>query len=207
MATTQHVSSSFGAMPAPRRRLSPDDRRSQLLDVGAEMFAAQPYEEVLMEDVAAAAGVSRALMYRYFSSKPVFFTAIFQRASDRLLEATESDGTLSLAESVEAGLDAHFDYFEANARTILVANRGPLSGDPTVQGIVAEELAVLRQRMLDVSGLGGHDRTLAATALSGWLAFVRSVCVEWLTDQELSRQEVRALCLRTLVTALTPVPS
>jgi AcrR family transcriptional regulator len=79
-------------------------------------------------------------MYRYFSSKPEFFTAIFQRASDPLLEATELDGSLSLAESVEAGLDAHFDYFEANARTILVANRGPLSGDPTVRAMCLRTL-------------------------------------------------------------------
>ncbi len=116
-----------------------------------------------MEQVAAAAGVSRALMYRYFSSKGDFFAAIFQRASERLLQASEGAGTQSLSEAVEAGLDAHFDYFEANARTILVANRGALSGDPTVQGIISAELGVLRQRMLDLTGLTGHDRALAAS--------------------------------------------
>ncbi len=189
-------------MSTARRRLSPDQRRGELLDIGAELFAAKPYEAVLMEDVAARAGVSRALMYRYFRSKRDFFAAIFQRASDRLLRATEVDSDLSMAEWVKAGLDAHFDYFVANARTILVANRGALCGDPLVQGIIAEELGVLRQRMLDATGLVGHERSIVSTALSGWLEFVRAVCVEWLTDQELSREEIRDMCLRTLVTAL-----
>jgi AcrR family transcriptional regulator len=191
-------------MTAARRRLSPDDRRRQLLDIGAELFAANPYEKVLIEDVAARAGVSRALMYRYFSSKRDFFAAIFQQASDQLLAATEveADSTRSLAQWVVAGLDAHFDYFVANSRTILVANRGALAGDPLIQGIISEELGVLRQRMLDAAGVVGHERALASTALTGWLAFVRAVCVEWLTDQEMSRQEVRDMCLRTLVNAL-----
>jgi AcrR family transcriptional regulator len=191
-------------MAAGRRRLSPEERRNELLDVGAEMFAGRPYEEVLIEDVAARAGVSRALMYRYFSNKGDFFAAIFRRASDRLLGATELDGELSMAEQVAAGLDAHFDYFEANARIILVANRGALSGDPQIQDIISEELGVLRQRMLDAGALTGHERVIASTALAGWLAFVRAVCVEWLTDQKMSREEVRDMCLRTLVHALGP---
>jgi len=161
--------------------------------------------------VAARAGVSRALMYRYFSSKRDLFAAIYRRASDRLLEATEIEGNRLQAETVEAGLDAHFDYFLANARTVLVANRGALSGDPVIQGIISEELGVLRQRMLDALDLGVHERAMAATALTGWLSFVRAVCVEWLADEKLSREEVRALCLRTLVSALgmddhLPVP-
>jgi AcrR family transcriptional regulator len=189
-------------MPEGRSRLSPHERRGQLLDIGAEMFAGLPYEEVLMGDVATRAGVSRALMYRYFSSKRDLVAAIYQRASDRLLEATKIEGDRLQTETVEAGLDAHFDYFLANARTVLVANRGALSGDPVVQGIISEELGVLRQRMLDAIDLGEHERAIAATALTGWLSFVRAVCVEWLADEKLSRHEVRAMCLRTLVSAL-----
>jgi AcrR family transcriptional regulator len=166
------------------------------------MFAAAPYEDVLIEDVAERAGVSRALMYRYFSTKRDFFAAIFQRASDRLLSVSVVDPDLSVSESVAAGLEAHLDYFVDNARTILVANRGALSGDPLIQGIISEELGVLRQRMLDATGLTGHERAIASTALSGWLSFVRAVCVEWLTEQKMSRDEVRDMCLRTLVSAL-----
>jgi len=185
-----------------RRRLTPDERRSQLLDVGVREFAAKPYEDVRMAGVAASAGVSRALVYRYFPTKRDLFAAIYQRASDRLLETAVFVADETMAEQVVAALDAHFDFFVANARTVLVANRGTLAGDPVIQGIISEELGVIRQRMLDAIGLERHKRSVASIALYGWLAFVRAVCVEWLDDQTFSRDQLRDMCLRTLQSAL-----
>ncbi|WP_231984904.1 helix-turn-helix domain-containing protein, partial [Mycobacterium sp. E796] len=52
-----------------RHRLLPWQRREQLLDTGAAMFARAPYEDVSMEDIAARAGVSRATLYHYFPNK------------------------------------------------------------------------------------------------------------------------------------------
>jgi AcrR family transcriptional regulator len=178
--------------------LSPEKRRQELLDVGAELFIDLPYEEVLMEDVALRAGVSRGLMYHYFPSKSAFFAAVFKRDSDRLLEVSTVDAGLPLADQVRAGLDAHLDYFAAHKKNILTANRGALSGDPTVQAIISDQLATLRDRMLQNLGHRGHARVVSAVALDGWLAFVRAVCVEWLEGADLSRDEVRALCFRTL---------
>jgi AcrR family transcriptional regulator len=185
-------------MPEAGRRLTPERRRDQLLDVGAEMFTEHPYEDVLMEDVAARAGVSRGLVYRYFPGKRDFFAAIFKRDSVRLLAASEIDAGLPMADQVLAGLEAHLDYFVAHEHNILTANRGALSGDPTVQAIISDELATLRDRMLDALGQQGHPRQVASVALHGWLAFVRAVCVEWLQRPQLSRVEVRDLCFRTL---------
>lgn len=185
-----------------RRRLVPDERRSQLLDVGAQEFAARAYEDVRMADVAARAGVSRGLVYRYFPAKRDLFAAIYRRASDRLLESTELASNAPMAEQVVAGLDAHLDFFVANARTVLVANRGALAGDPAIQGIISEELATIRQRMLDATRLQGHERAVASAALAGWLSFVRTACVEWLAQENFSRDELRDMCLRTLLSAL-----
>jgi len=155
-----------------------------------------------MAEIANHAGVSRALVYRYFPTKRDLFAAIYQRASDRLLEATTIQPELPLAEQVVAGLEAHFDFFVANARTVVEANRGALAGDPVIQDIINAELASLRRRLLDAASLHGHARAVASTALHGWLAFVRVVCVDWLADNKLSRREVRDMCLRALVSAL-----
>lgn len=187
---------------APRQRLKPDERRNQLLDIGAHFFATRPYEEVLMEQVGAAAGVSRALVYRYFPTKRDLFAAIYQRAADQLLAATEVDRTGSMADWVAAGLDAHIDYFVAHSHTVLAANRGELSGDPRIQGIISEELGTLRQRMLEVTGLDGHQREIASIALLAWLAFVRTICVEWLQSPTISRAELRDVCLHALLGAV-----
>jgi len=185
-----------------RRRLVPDERRNQLLDIGAREFATRAYDEVRMADVAAEAGVSRALVYRYFPTKRDLFAGIYQRAAERLLTSVEFPDDAPMADQVIAGLDAHIDFFAANARTVLVANQGPLAGDPAIQAIISEELAAIRQRMLDAIGLQGHQRAVASAALAGWLSFVRTVCVEWLAQQRFSRNELRDMCLRTLASAL-----
>jgi hypothetical protein len=56
--------------------------------------------------------------------------------------------------------------------------------------------------MLDANGLDGHPREIASVALLGWLAFVRTICVEWLQHKAISRAELRDVCLRTLRGAL-----
>jgi AcrR family transcriptional regulator len=184
--------------------MAPDDRRDQLLQIAAQLFAARPYYEVAMADVAEAAGVTRALVYRYYANKRELFAAVYQRAANLLVDASTPPEPNDVQGQVMAGLEAHFDFFESNARTVLVANRGELAGDPVIEAIIADELARLRTAMLDTMGLTGQDRYLAGTALLGWLAFVREVCVEWLAEQRLSRAEVKDLCLRTLWAALTP---
>lgn len=48
------------------RRLSVEERRRQLLDAALSLFAHRAPEDVSLDDVAEAAGVSRPLVYRYF---------------------------------------------------------------------------------------------------------------------------------------------
>ncbi|WAL67662.1 TetR/AcrR family transcriptional regulator [Amycolatopsis cynarae] len=184
-------------MTTPRRRLHPDERRNQLIDIGARLFATHPYEEVLMEQVGAEAGVSRALVYRYFPTKRDLFAAIYQRAADRLLAATETGRHGSLTEWVRAGLDAHIDFFADNARTTLAANR-ELAGDPVIQGIISAELGALRGLMVEAAEVPGDRRELVSAALLAWLSFVRVLCVEWLQHRAFSRDELRETCLRAL---------
>jgi len=155
-----------------------------------------------MSEVAATAGVSRGLVYRYFPTKRDLFAAIYQRASEQLLEASDLSSNGPIEEQIIAGLDAHFDFFITNARTVVEANRGALAGDPVVQDIINTELAELRRRLLDAAAFEGKARGAASTALHGWLAFVRAVSVEWLCNPTMTRDELRDMCLRTLSSSL-----
>ena len=159
-----------------------------------------------MTQVAGESGVSRALLYRYYPTKRDLFAAVYQQAAARLVESSPVTPAGPLMGQVLAGLDAHFDFFESNTRTVLVANRGELAGDPVIEAIIANQLAQLRQALLDAMGLHGRQREVANAALYGWLAFVRGVCVEWLAGQVLTRNEVREMCLRTLLAALDLPP-
>jgi hypothetical protein len=105
-------------------------------------------------------------------------------------------------EQVSAGLDAHIDYFIANGNTVLAANR-VLAGDPTIQAIISDELALIRARLVDAIVI---DRSEAVSqVLMSWLVFVRVLCVEWLEHESTSRVELRDMCLGALLGALAPI--
>ncbi|MFF0382306.1 TetR/AcrR family transcriptional regulator [Streptomyces sp. NPDC004286] len=67
------------------RRLSVEQRRSQLLDSALSLFAHRAPEEVSLDDVAEAAGVSRPLVYRYFpGGKQQLYEAALKSAAEAL---------------------------------------------------------------------------------------------------------------------------
>ncbi|WP_228002703.1 TetR/AcrR family transcriptional regulator [Nocardia australiensis] len=187
-----------------RRRLAPDERRRLLLDAGAKLFAERTYDAVLMEDVATAAGISRALLYRHFPTKRDLFAAVYQLAANQLLVTTKLDTETPLPDQLAAGLDIHFDYFEANAQAVITANK-VLAADPTIQAIITGELGELRRRLLDVIGVEGPLRDKTSTVLMGWLTFVRVLSIDWLENHTVSRTELRRVCVGALVGALEPI--
>ncbi len=189
----------------PRQRLSPADRRAQLLAVGARLFAARPYDDVLMEEVAEQAGVSRALLYRHFANKRDLFAAIYQQVADRLLDRTRFDPADTLVEQLTEGLDAHIEYFAANRNTVLAANR-VLAGDRVVQTVIAEELDALRERLLNVLPLADEStRDAVSGVLRSWLVFVQVLCVDWLTDETCTRAQLRDVCIGAVLGAVRPL--
>ncbi|MFF1874979.1 TetR/AcrR family transcriptional regulator [Streptomyces sp. CB03911] len=192
-------------MPPPRRRLSPAERRAQLLSVGARLFAEHPYEDVLMEDVARQAGVSRALLYRHFPSKQALFAAVYQEAADRLLAETRLDPADSLTDQLVQGMDVHLDYFIANRHAVIAANR-VLAGDPVVQTIMTGELDALRARLLAVLPLADDPaRDAVSAVLRSWLVFVQVLVVDWLGEETCTRTQLRDVCVGAVLGALRPL--
>ena len=184
-----------------RTRLTAEERRRQLVDVGASLFAAKPYDDVSMEEIAETGQISRALLYRHFPTKRDLFAAIYRQAADGLLSKTELDTSRPIAEQIAAGLDAHIDYFAANRNTVLAANR-TLAGDPVIQSIIEAELDELRRRVIDVSGVDAEHRQMLSSVVMSWLVFVRVLTVEWLTDEAFSREQLRDAALGALLGAL-----
>ncbi|MFG3228811.1 TetR/AcrR family transcriptional regulator [Kitasatospora sp. NPDC048194] len=188
-----------------RKRLSPAERRAQLLVVGARAFATRPYEEVLMEEVAEQAGVSRALLYKHFASKHELFAEVYRQAAGELLVQTRFDPADTLVEQLVEGMDAHLDYFVANRHAVLTANR-VLAGDPVIQTIITEELDTLRTRLLGVLPLADEGaRQAVSQVLRSWLVFVRVLVLDWLTEPSCTRTELRDACIGAVLGALRPL--
>jgi AcrR family transcriptional regulator len=183
------------------KRLTAQQRRALLVDAGARLFASHPYDEVQMDEVAELGGVSRALLYRHFAGKSDLFRAVYRQAADLLVTATERDPDAPLMEQVLVGLEAHIDYFVANRNTVLAANQ-VLAGDPTIQAVITDELATLRERLLRSSELRDRPREMTSALLMSWLVFVRVLSVEWLNHRAFTREQLRDTCLGALRGAL-----
>jgi len=101
--------------PKPRRiRLQTDTRRAQLLELGMDLFAARAYEDIAIDDLAAAAGISKGLLYHYFRGKRDFYVETIRAASLRLRRLSEPDPKLLPVARLRASIDAHRSGFSAS---------------------------------------------------------------------------------------------
>ena len=69
----------------PRRRLSAEERRESILQAANEVFGDRGYEHVRIDDVAAAAGISKALIYEHFASKQELYIELMNNAAMEML--------------------------------------------------------------------------------------------------------------------------
>ncbi|MFF0870169.1 TetR/AcrR family transcriptional regulator [Nonomuraea sp. NPDC003560] len=75
----------------PVRRLRRAERREQILDAATRAFARAGYAATGLDDIAAEAELTRAMLYRHFDSKADLYRAVLDRACARLTEATGAD--------------------------------------------------------------------------------------------------------------------
>lgn len=199
-------------MAEARRRLSPEDRRNELLALGAEVFGERPYDEVRIDEIAERAGVSRALMYHYFPDKRAFFAAVVRAEGERLFEATNTppEPGLSLFGQVRSGVLAYLQYDEEHPHGAWAAYMGMGRSDPVLRGI--EDIDNDRQanRLLGriAEAVGDIDskveRDLRATVY-GWLAFTFEMCRQRLIES-LDADFIADLCAHGLMDSLARVP-
>ena len=115
--------SAAGETPATRSlssvarytRLDVDERRRQLLDLGAGLFARFSYDELSMAKIAREAGISKALLYHYFPSKQAYFAATLEQAAAELAETPAAGPGLPPVEQLAASLDAYLAGSRRNA--------------------------------------------------------------------------------------------
>jgi AcrR family transcriptional regulator len=192
-----------------RRRLGTQERREQLLSVGAQLFSESPYDDVWIERVAEIAGVSRGLLYHYFPTKRDFFAAVVERESERMLRMTAAVPGVPVREQLTAGLDAYLEYVETHAHGYRAFHRADAAGDEDVRRVYRQALAVQERQILAALlvdpefGPRFAERSDLRLAVRGWLAFTTAVCLEWLRGSDLSRDQVRDLCARALLGVIT----
>src|SRR3954451_25359189 len=135
-----HVSYSSVTMAGTteRRRLPVAERRELITEAAGRLFGERGYEGTRLDDVAAAAGVTKPVLYRHFDSKRELYLALLARHRDDLptfVGAAPTEG--SLREWLRAILESWLEYVETHsyAWQMLFRDSG---GGPEVQAFRRE---------------------------------------------------------------------
>jgi AcrR family transcriptional regulator len=189
-------------MAAPRRaRLSTDARREQLVALGIEIFSERPFDEVSIDDIAAAAAISKGLLYHYFPSKRDFYVAVIRSAADEMQALTEPDPALEPRDRLAAALERYLEYVETHARGYATVLRAGIGSDPAVAEIVEEVRGAMVARLLDdlpVTPSGEVPPVALRVAVRGWVGFVEAASLDWLEHRGLARGDLREMLIAAL---------
>jgi len=179
-------------------RLENDERRRRLLELGADLFTRNAYDEISMAQIAREAGISKALLYHYFPSKQDYFVATLASGAEELRRRVEPDPELPPAEALTAAIDAYLAWIEDNSEAYekLLQSAATV---PEVREIVEGVRATTVDRIL--AGIGATTPA-ARTAVRGWLWFMDGACLDWIAHRDLDRGQVLGLLLGTLGGAL-----
>ncbi len=166
----------------PRQRLAPEERREAITTAASAAFAAHPYDQVAIATIAADAGASEALVYRYFTSKADLYATVVQQDVDRLA-ARQSDAL----DALPAGVSAR-----DRVRTLLIVYLDHVSEHPTAWaaallalGAEPELAASIRRDARRDSVERLHDLLLPDQgarheyALWGFHGFLDAACLHW----------------------------
>jgi AcrR family transcriptional regulator len=184
-----------------RTRLGTDERKERLLDLGRELFNAHTYDEISIDDIAAAAGVSKGLLYHYFPSKRHFYVEAVRAAAKQMQVLTQPDEALPPIERLQVGVEAYLDYVETNAGAYANLMRSGVGADREVADIVEETRRAIVRRIL--RGLGvPRPKGILRVAVRGWVGFVEATSLDWIEHRDLSRDALRAMMILALESAL-----
>jgi AcrR family transcriptional regulator len=206
-------------MVTARRRLSPEDRRAELLALGAEVFGKRPYDEVRIDEIAERAGVSRALMYHYFPDKRAFFAAVVKDEADRLYESTNKEPPtgLTMFEEVRVGVLAYMAYHQQNPEAAWAAYVGLGRSDPVLLGTSDEaknrQMEHIMTRVGEVVAGAPEVKALEPdierdlrVIIQGWLAFTFEICRQRIIDPTTDAERLADSCAHTLLDTIARVP-
>ena len=101
-----------------RRRLPGPERRALIEEAAADLFARRGYAGTRLDDVAAAAHVTKPMLYRHFDSKKALYLALLERHRRQLGAHLEVLPPASpLARRLKAIYRAWFTSFQVDHRT------------------------------------------------------------------------------------------
>ncbi|UQX88511.1 TetR/AcrR family transcriptional regulator [Jatrophihabitans telluris] len=191
-------------MNAQRRvRLSPDQRREQLLELGVELLATRTLDELSVELLAEEAGISRGLLFHYFKNKQEFHREVVRRAAEDLLRVTDPDPNLPAEQQLASSMAAYVDYVSEKYQSYVSLVRGAASGDDQLREIADATRSALTDRITsNLANLGLHHTPAALLAARGWTAYAEELVVSWAAAPPIPRDELIRMLTESLAAVI-----
>ncbi|UUN29168.1 TetR/AcrR family transcriptional regulator [Streptomyces sp. FIT100] len=168
------------------RRLSVEERRSQLLRAALTLFAHRAPEDVSLDDVAEAAGVSRPLVYRYFpGGKQQLYEAALRSSADAIVLCFAEPTTGPPTERLGRVLDRYLVFVDEHDAGFSALLRGGSVAETSRTTAIVDEVrrAAAEQILvhLGVTEAGARLRMMVRT----WIAAVEAASLIWLDEEKL----------------------
>jgi AcrR family transcriptional regulator len=200
----------------PPRSERAERKRQRILDAAAQRFAAGGFSKVTVEEIATAAGVSKALVYHHFRGKEAIFEELLERTLSewalvgRVDEHLPPDG--SIREALAGMVRASLRYAQGNPLV-----RSLFQLDPTVVQFVGSSATVRRHvdegraRLVDAIERGIAHGELRGDLEPSRVADVARMLMMALIDHFLNPEWLHAdderfvdTCLEILFHGITP---
>ncbi|GCD91405.1 TetR family transcriptional regulator [Nocardioides sp. LS1] len=192
-----------------RTRLTPEQRRSQLLDLGVRLLATRSLDELSIDLLAEEAGISRGLLYHYFGNKHAFHEAVVRRAADDLIAQTAPPVDGEPLERLLVSVAAYLDYVVANYEGYLSLVKGAAGGNDTLREIYEEARSALTDRIFreDAQGTIIPDTPASRLIVRGWAALAEELVLTWVVDPAgVTRDELLGILAASLPALVDAVP-
>ena len=187
-----------------RRRMGVEERRQQLIGVALELFARRSPDEVSIDEIAAAAGISRPLVYHYFPGKLSLYEAALQRASDDLAARFVEPHEGPLGARLLRVMRRFFDFVDEHGPGFAALMRGgPAVGSSTTNALIDSVRQNAYEQILSHLGVTDPPARLELVVRS-WISLAESTALIWLDGRRIPRQELEVQLVHDFA-ALTAV--
>ena len=182
-----------GRRRSPYRRLPPDRRREEILDVAAELFGRQGEQAVSIDAIATAAGTSRNSIYRCFGTKRRLYLAAMGALGAKLSEGQAEPAAGTPSQQLATRLTRYFDVIQKYqpGYAALVSMGAP--GQPEETRAAIGELRRHAYHGI-YEGIGVTEPTpVLEASVHAWVATMEWMGLEWLQNRHMPREELESL--------------
>ncbi|MFE2212070.1 TetR/AcrR family transcriptional regulator [Streptomyces canus] len=173
-----------------RRRMGVEERRQQLIGVALELFARRSPDEVSIDEIAAAAGISRPLVYHYFPGKLSLYEAALKRAAQDLASRFEEPHEGSLGGRLLRVMRRFFDFVDEHGPGFSALMRGgPAVGSSATNALIDSVRQVAYEQILSHLRVTDPPARLELLIRS-WISLVESTALIWLDGRRIPRAEL-----------------